>query len=317
MAPGVVCRWSAENVDLGEVIAQAERMRSGESRTATRAAVVNLVVVTAEPETAQRARSAVGGLGAHHPGRIIIVLADPDGPERIDAPIELQGTDLPERHLWWEVIDLRVGGGAARHLSSVVEPLLVHDLPVAAWHMGEIPSASGLVATGAHVILGGDRPSDPDQSSLEATAALTRLRHVTDLEWLATEPWRRALALLFDPPSARRILPRIAGARVAGPPWRACLLGGWLTDRLGLAPGSVQLEAVSSETIVELAADDVLVRAASAPLGRVEARIDDERAVTVGGAERGTAALLAAALGRGGTDPAFVGALGAAARVER
>src|SRR5579884_32741 len=300
MAPGVVCRWSAENVDLGEVIAQAERMRSGESRTATRAAVVNLVVVTAEPETAQRARSAVGGLGAHHPGRIIIVLADPDGPDRIDATIELQETDLP-----------------ARHLSSVVEPLLVHDLPVAAWHMGEIPSASGLVATGAHVILGGDRPSDPDQSSLEATAALTRLRHVTDLEWLATEPWRRALALLFDPPSARRILPRIAGARVAGPPWRACLLGGWLTDRLGLAPGSVQLEAVSSETIVELAADDVLVRAASAPLGRVEARIDDERAVTVGGAERGTAALLAAALGRGGTDPAFVGALGAAARVER
>ena len=85
-------------------------------------------------------------LTGRHPSRTLIVLsADPDGPPWLDARIQahcvLPRADAPETCS--EQIFLTAGGETGRHLSALVAPLLIHDLPVTVWWPGEPPLAVG------------------------------------------------------------------------------------------------------------------------------------------------------------------------------
>ena len=70
-----------------------------------------------------------------------MLAADPDGPPWLDAKIQahcvLPRADAPETCS--ELIFLTAGGETGRHLSALVAPLLIHDLPVTVWWPGEPP----------------------------------------------------------------------------------------------------------------------------------------------------------------------------------
>ena len=112
MTEGLIGSWSSEDTDLPEVLGCLDRLRREADRTASRAAVVNLVVVAAVDAAADRVVASVAGLGAHHPGRIVVLVperpAEPAGavPE-LAARVELRESDATGRHLWWEVVLLR------------------------------------------------------------------------------------------------------------------------------------------------------------------------------------------------------------------
>ena len=304
---------------VSDVVDRADRMRLEAERCATRAAVVNLVVQVVEESEARVVAETLAGLGAHHPGRIIVVQPAPDAPAGLDATVELFQAADGAQQLWWEVIRLSVGGPAAHHLASVVEPLLLHDLHLAVWHTGPLPAPDELLAAAGQVLIGGTSAHDPHAAAgrlaarRAAVERLSRLRPVTDLAWLRAEPWRRALARLFDPPDARALLADPESASTSGRPWPALLLAGWLADRLSLDPSRVDVRPTDGPPVVELVAGGRRARAAEEPADTVRAGIDGAAAGTsVALRPGGTAGLLAAALAGPRRDPSYEAALAAA-----
>jgi glucose-6-phosphate dehydrogenase assembly protein OpcA len=254
MTEALIGSWSSEDTTLPEVLGRLERLRRDADRTASRAAVVNLVVVAAVNAAADRVVASVAGLGAHHPGRIVVLVPESPGGRDgragaagaapgLAARIELRESDATGRQLWWEVVLLRARGPVCGHLESLMQPLLLHDLPVALWLAGGASTAgSPAVVAGAHqVIVSGERAAATGRADVASDlAALAAERPLADLAWLAIEPARRALARLFDPPERRAGLPG-ASVAVTGPPWSSRLLAAWLVERAGIEARRVTL----------------------------------------------------------------------------
>ena len=331
MTEGLIGSWSSADTSLVEVLARLERLRSDADRTASRAAVVNLVVVAAVDAAADRVVASVAGLGAHHPGRIVVLVPESatgaaDGGADLGATVELRESDVSGRHLWWEVVVLRARGPVCAHLESLVQPLLLHDLPVALWLAGGTSSidSPAVVAGANQVIVSGERAAATGRTDVAVDLArLAATRPVADLAWLAIEPARRALARLFDLPERRAGLPG-AAVEVNGPPWSSRLLAAWLVERAGLDRRRVTLGADTEgagrlEARIELGALTALLDAGSVwPAGAAgaadpgpgaaRARLGPATVVVPHGGSD-TPRLLTAALTHPGRDPRYEAAL--------
>ncbi|HZD64853.1 MAG TPA: glucose-6-phosphate dehydrogenase assembly protein OpcA, partial [Acidimicrobiales bacterium] len=235
--------WAGRSVAVAEVMGHLDRMRRSE-HTATRTAVVNLVVATSDREAARRARLAMHRLGRHHPGRTLALVLRPERPQGIDARVELHRRTIGERAVWWEEVSLEVGGPLCAQLDSLVAPLLLPQVPVVVWYPSVLPGPEGPLVASAEVVLADARWAVPAHTSGDPLAALVDLgrRHVViDLSWQRLTPWRRLLADLFEPHAVRPFVDAVVRAEIAGHAGPARLLGGWLLDRLGLPPAAVTL----------------------------------------------------------------------------
>ncbi len=168
-----VLRWSARAHSIAEIETELARIWARQDLTtkidgeparhiAARTSVMNLVVVARRPELAERCAATIQALTGRHPSRTIVVQsADPDGPSWLDARVEahciLPREDAPETCA--ETIHLTAGGEAGRHLSAIVTPLIIHDLPVTVWWPGEPPfgsrSALDLLAAADRLVVDG------------------------------------------------------------------------------------------------------------------------------------------------------------------
>ena len=166
---------------------------------AARTSVMNLVVLARQPEVGERAAETIGRLTGRHPSRTMIVLsADPDGPPWLDARIQahcvLPRADAPETCS--ELIYLTAGGETGRHLTALVAPLLIHDLPVTTWWPGE-PSL-GTEPTDdvldAHGPPGGGRLRLGRRWPGATPPARTPLRRSTSASRSATSRWSASRA---------------------------------------------------------------------------------------------------------------------------
>ena len=338
----VMAAWAQDDTTVSAVVGELDRLRHERAATGTRAAVVNLVVVAAVDAAAERVVHSVADLGAHHPGRTTVMVAEATttGVPRIDAHVELRCSDDADRALWWEVVVLRVSGLACHHLDSVVEPLLLHDLPTVLWLAGGTSrvGSEGLVDLSNQVVISGERAASLRNGDLPGLAAdvgtLARRRPLSDLAWLAIAPGRLALARLFDhlDPGSRRA----EAMEVSGPDWSSMLLAAWLVERDAVDRRSVRLAPASADGHLravldlpggrcELDAGPVWPAGAAGPgsprpsdndpapeTGPAEARLGEVRvAVPFPGAE--TPRLLTTALTRLGRDPRYEAALAVAA----
>jgi len=243
----LVDSWQATDTRFETAVAELARMRASTEIGATRAAVVNLVVLAAADAGATRAIDSIVGLGHQHPGRIIVIVPrDEAEDDRMAARLELYCSQVEDRYLWWDVVRLEIGGPVAGHAESLVEPLLLHDLPVALWLAGGTSrvDSPGLLDLAAQLIVSGERAASISAlAAAEDLAGLVRRKPLFDLAWVATEPARQALARLFDAPERTELLARTDGLWVEGPPWSSRLLAGWFCERTGLAAGSVEIVA--------------------------------------------------------------------------
>lgn len=242
LATSELAAWRGEDVRIGTVLEALDRMRHGEQRTATRTSVVNLVVLATDDEEATRACEAVRRLAGRHPGRTISVqcAGEPDEPTTIDATVVLEGAEAEGVDVWWEDVRLRVTGRGAHHLDSVVEPLILSDLPCAVWFAGRLPSPADPLVEVADVVLV-DTKEAPDPGAFATVSELVRRAPVVDLCWVRLRPWRRLLAGLFDGPVYRPFVANVVEAHVAGKEAPRRLLAGWLAERLDLLPAAVHL----------------------------------------------------------------------------
>jgi glucose-6-phosphate dehydrogenase assembly protein OpcA len=262
-----VLRWSARAHSIAEIETELARIWAQQDLTteiegetarhiAARTSVMNLVVIARRPELAERGAATIQALTGRHPSRTIVVQsADPDGPSWLDARVEahcvLPREDAPETCA--ETIHLTAGGEAGRHLSAIVTPLIVHDLPVTVWWPGEPPFGSRAaydLLTGADrlVVDGSSWNGDGLERMREMAGLLdvTRLA-ISDFALIRQSRWREAIASIFDDPdflpylrSLRRIAVTYSTHDETGAPGSANIVKpiyhvAWLASRLGLS----------------------------------------------------------------------------------
>jgi len=180
-----------------------------------RASVLNLIVVVPDEEAASRVVETMICLGVRHPSRAIVLAADStaSGPT-LSANITAHCNPGPQgaEPICFEVVVLSVHGEAADHLTGIVAPLLIHDLPTHVWWPGDPPFADPifdqLVEMGDRVMVDSDEFSD----LLHGLRRLTTLRRrsgVGDLAWRRLAWWQELTAEFFDAPRFRRYLPNL------------------------------------------------------------------------------------------------------------
>ncbi len=262
-----VLRWSARAHSIAEIEQELARIWAKQDLTteiegqparhiAARTSVMNLVVIARRPEIAERGAATIQALTGRHPSRTIVVQsADPDGPSWLDARVEahcvLPREDAPETCA--ETIHLTAGGEAGRHLSAIVTPLIVHDLPVTVWWPGEPPFASRAaydLLTGAdRLVVDGSTWNGDGLERMREMAGLldvTRLA-ISDFALIRQSRWREAIASIFDDPdflpylrSLRRIAVTYGTHDETGAPASTNIVKpiyhvAWLASRLGLS----------------------------------------------------------------------------------
>jgi glucose-6-phosphate dehydrogenase assembly protein OpcA len=189
-------------------------------------------------EWVEAAEDVLAGLAERHPSRTIVLVPEPDADEDgLEAEVEVDVFPVGEgREICTETIRIRLKGNRAVAPASVVEPLILPDLPVfVRWRgLPDFGGASFESMLGVVDRLIVDSTEWPDLGS--AYPQLTKIFDrvvVSDIAWARTSRWRHQLASLW---------PRIAEVktiRVSGTAAQAALLAGWLRSRLGR---SIELE---------------------------------------------------------------------------
>lgn len=193
--------------------------------------VINLVIVTDEA-TQYDAMRAASQASREHPCRVIGVINRSVRAEaRVDAEIRVAENGPGETVL------LRLYGPVIEHAGSVVEPLLVLDIPALTWWPGPgpaVPSAHPLGAVAQRRVTDAAEDSDPLRSL--ATLAASYRPGDTDLSWTRATPWRSLLAATLDQPHDE-ITGGLVAAEAGNP--TGALLAAWLATKLRVPVDSV------------------------------------------------------------------------------
>jgi glucose-6-phosphate dehydrogenase assembly protein OpcA len=227
-----------------------------ERHIAARTSVMNLVVIARRQETGEHCATIVSELIGRHPSRTLIVSsADPDGPSWLDAQIRahcmLPRENAPE--VCAEMIYLTAGGESGRHLTAIVAPLLIHDLPVTVWWPGEPPFgtriATDVLRMADRLVVDGSSWSSDGLGRLADMVDAARRNNVIVSDFALTRQsrWREAIASIFDLPEflpylhhLRRLAVTYATHDPTGQPGSTDVVKpayhvAWVASRLGMS----------------------------------------------------------------------------------
>ena len=260
-----------EEVAPGDIEQALERQRSQGGNgggAVVRASVANLVVVTPSRASGQRALAAVEELGSRAPSRCVVLIAEPpEGRQGVRSwarVVNRHPASGPE--VVWEEVVVQTNVHPS-HLTAVVLPLLLPELPVFTWWEGTPPFGEEVFAELTSVT---DRLIVDSAAFADPVGDLGRLAGVigtlepavTDCAWGRLTPWRELLAAPFSGPQLRPALDRMRWLRVdAVEPTAGQELVGWFASRLGWA-----LEETHQE-------GDELAAAYRTPAGSCQARV--------------------------------------------
>lgn len=259
--------------------------------SSVRLRVSNFIVWGGETEASDRFDHVMESLAQRHPCRAILaVTATETGPLRSAISAHCWRTALGGRHICSEEILLQGRPGGEREVASVVLALVVSELPVHLWLVGEpdprrrlpeelleladrlyVDSAAGAVTPVALRTIAG---------ALDETETA-----LVDLAWERTNAWRELAAQFFDSGTSASQLDRLTQIEIAGGAGQissaALLMAGWLASSLDLSPASV----AAANTLVEATCYDgtrgVQIRITPSPAAMELERV----ALTTGDAE--------------------------------
>jgi len=289
-------------VDVRALSAELRRLwESAEEGTAvTRACARNLIAFCAGG-AADATKETLVEVATEHAARAFLVVASAGPSDRLEATLEAHCIVRPgRRHVCCEQVSLAVGDGARLRAASAILPLLVPDLPVFAWVAGALdfadPALVRVLEATDRLVFDSRACPDPARMLVEVAHAERGDRWApADLEWARLEPWRDAVAALFDEPKSASLAAHVTRIEVEhGPDARVAgaLLAGWLADRAAAArdeekPGErARVEAgdgageASEPDVVLVPATAAGVRRATLvtrhPDARLEARLAEE-----------------------------------------
>ncbi|HYI13602.1 MAG TPA: glucose-6-phosphate dehydrogenase assembly protein OpcA [Thermoanaerobaculia bacterium] len=202
-------------------LADLWRAEKGEGEGAvTRAALWNMIAHTWSSQEHARATQVLALASAAVPQRTIVVQADPDGSAEIESWISanchLVGGG---RQVCSEEVVIRAAGERVHHVPPLVKALLLPDMPVAVWWVGDLPRdhhdyAETLLEPADRLIVDSAQFNGADDLELVSRIAEQTTTAPADLNWARLEEWRAATASLFDPAPMRERLAAIRSLRV-------------------------------------------------------------------------------------------------------
>jgi glucose-6-phosphate dehydrogenase assembly protein OpcA len=214
----------------------------------TRAALWNVVAHTSNSDHQVTASEVLGRASASVPQRTIIIRAEPWREAQlaswISANCHLVGGG---KQVCSEEIAIMAGGDRIHRVPPIVNALLIPDMPVAVWWLGDLPNehedyVESLLQPADRLIV--------DSANFDSTADLALVSRVAqrtttapaDLNWVRLEEWRTATASIFDAPSMRSRLGSIRRVRVVagatsesffGQSVEALLYAAWIAAQAG------------------------------------------------------------------------------------
>jgi glucose-6-phosphate dehydrogenase assembly protein OpcA len=215
---------------IAEIERELGSQRMGESGAPMQRTSVMTHIAWVPEQWVEAAEDVLAGLAERHPSRTIVLVPEPAADDGLEASVEVDCYPVgSDRKVSMETIRLRLGGNRVEAPASIVEPLLLPDLPVfLRWRglppFGEQPFEQ-LLDTVDRLIV--DTTEWPGLPAPYAWLANTFDRvAVSDIAWARTSRWRMQLASLW---------PGIADVKrmkVHGTEAQAYLLAGWLRSRL-------------------------------------------------------------------------------------
>jgi len=238
--------WSAQDTtpsDIEEALRHLLQEQHAREDAHAPARVLNLVVVV-DREWRGEIMNRLEQVGRYHASRTILCSVEP-GRDTIDASVVMTVAGDPrpgELMMTRERVILEVGEKHLAQLDTIVDPLVVTDLPTLVWAPHGHPEAVDALLQMSQVVLI-DSINEPDaMSALRRAKQLAEGAYVVDLAWLRTTPWRERVAATFDPPRWREELLRIDSVTVRHRPDSGVggvLFFGWLASRLGWGGGAL------------------------------------------------------------------------------
>ena len=189
-------------------------------KAVTKAALWNVVAHTWSSEQHTHATEILARASASVPQRTIVVQADPEGSANIaswiSANCHLIGGG---RQVCSEEVSIVASGDHVDHVPPLVSALLLPDMPVAVWWIGDLPRdthayAETLLEPADRLIYDSAHFEGSADLDLVCRIAETTTTAPADLNWARIEEWRAATASLFDPLPMRQRLESIRTVRV-------------------------------------------------------------------------------------------------------
>jgi glucose-6-phosphate dehydrogenase assembly protein OpcA len=253
MAPGLVPEvpdagavWSERDTTPGAIDEALRKLlieQHARDEAHAPARVLNLVVVV-DRDWRGEIMNRLEQVGRYHASRTILCTVE-RGRSTIDASVVLtvEGEGRAAGlALTRERVTVEVGEKHLAKLDTIVDPLVVTDLPTVVWAPHGHPEAVDALLHLSQVVLI-DSVNEPDPASaLKRAEQLAADAYVVDLAWLRTTPWRERVAATFDPPRWRVELARIDSLTIRHRPDSGAagvLFCGWLGSRLGWAHGAL------------------------------------------------------------------------------
>jgi glucose-6-phosphate dehydrogenase assembly protein OpcA len=198
----------------------------------------------------EAAEDVLAGLAERHPSRTIVLFPQPEADDEFDGHVEVDCFATGEgRQVCTETIRLRLGGKRASVPASIVQPLLLPDLPVfLRWRglppFGERPFEELVDVVDRLIVDSTEWPGLPGPYA--HLAEIFERVAVSDIAWARTTHWRLRLASLWPGIASAK------GIKVTGTEAQAHLLAGWLRSRLGR---QIDLEHEHSDHLTGVAVD--------------------------------------------------------------
>jgi hypothetical protein len=198
----------------------------------------------------EAAEDVLSGLAERHPSRTIVLFPRPDEEDGLDGNVQVECYPAGEgRQICTETIRIKLNGHRAVAPASVVQPLLLPDLPAFLRWRGMPPFGEDafqqLLDVVDRLIVDSTEWPDLPATYRPLTDIFERV-NVSDIAWARTSRWRPMLASLWpDIADVKRI-------RVKGTAAQAHLLAGWLRSRL---QRGIELEHEPSDRLVGVDVD--------------------------------------------------------------
>jgi glucose-6-phosphate dehydrogenase assembly protein OpcA len=189
-------------------------------------------------------------LAERHPSRTIVLVPRPDDEDALDADVSVECFPTGgARCVCTETIRIRLGGRRTLAPASIVQPLLISDLPVFLRWRGEPDWDSSqfgqLVDVADRLVVDSTEWDDLPRPYGRLAEVFDRVA-VSDIAWARTSRWRAQLASLWPG------IADVSRIRVEGTAAQAHLLAGWLRSRL---ERPVELEHAPSDRLAGVELD--------------------------------------------------------------
>lgn len=268
---------------IEQTLAELWRVQNDDEHAVTRAALWNVVAHAATAQDHTSASETLSKAAIAVPQRTIVIRADaaaaPEMTSWISANCHLLGEG---KQVCSEEIAIVAGGDRVQRVPPLVNALLIPDMPVALWWLGDLPHEQPdyvmqLLEPADRLIVDSCAFNDPGDLELVASVAEKTLTAPADLNWIRLEEWRSALASVFDPPPMRTRLHDVRNIRIVadvmqenyfGETLEPLLFASWVLAQAGCAIDRVEIDVEQRPSLRR-------------GLLRVDVELDDKSVATI------------------------------------